>query len=136
MESHIMTRFHAMVLVACFCVAGTATAGDLWINCSTGSEVFLNGESVGVAESDDTGIRIPGLSPGEHTVSISKNGVTSAESSLTLGYAPTQVVVIGASASAWPSSQIPRQPLVMRPSRVTADASANTAAAPPMANLP
>ena len=83
--------FPILLFLLCSTTMG-AVAGDLWIISPAQSEVFLNGKSVGVAESADAGIRVSGLTPGEHTVTISREGVTSGDYGFTLGYAPTQVV--------------------------------------------
>jgi cell division septation protein DedD len=89
-----MKRIDFMCLVfGCF-AAVSAAAGDLWIIGGSGSEVFLDGESVGVVESADKGIRIPALATGEHTVSVVTDEVGSAEYGFKLGPAPTQIVVV------------------------------------------
>lgn len=84
-----------MTFVVCCGVAATASAGDSWIISPAGSEVFLDGESVGIAESVELGIRVSGLAPGEHTVRISRDDVMSGDYGFKLGYAPTQIVVPG-----------------------------------------
>jgi hypothetical protein len=94
-----MKKVHLMALVVCCGLAAWSSAGDLWIMSGAGNEVFINGQSVGIIESADDGVRVPGLAPGEHTVKTSKDGVMSGDYGFELGYAPTQVVVLGPGAA-------------------------------------
>ena len=74
-------------------MAASAAAGDLWVNCEPGSEIFLDGESVGVCESAGADLRIPGIEAGEHTMRVEANGVLPAEFTLSLGPTSAQVVI-------------------------------------------
>jgi cell division septation protein DedD len=88
-----MKRVHLISLVMCMAIAASAVAGNLWIFCEPGLDVFLDGEFVGVSEQAEGGKRLPGISAGEHTIRIEKDGFTSAEYSIDVGVAANQVVV-------------------------------------------
>ena len=74
-------------------VAASAAAGDLWINCAPGFDIFLDGEFMGVSKPSENGKRLPGLSSGEHTIRIEKNDFALLEFSISVGPASNQVVV-------------------------------------------
>jgi cell division septation protein DedD len=86
-------RIHLISLVMCMGIAASAVAGNLWIVCEPGLDVFLDGEFVGVSEQAEGGKHLPGISTGEHTIRIEKDGFTPAEYSLDVGVAATQIVV-------------------------------------------
>jgi hypothetical protein len=79
--------------VICVAVAASAAAGDLWINCEAGLEVFLDGEHVGVSEEAEFGKLLRGVASGEHTIRIEKESRVPLEFSLSVGFAANQVVV-------------------------------------------
>jgi len=74
-------------------IAASAVAGDVWINCAPGFDIFLDGESVGVSEADASGKDLRGIEPGAHTIRIEKNGIAMAEFSVMVGFDPNQVEV-------------------------------------------
>ena len=88
-----MKRFHVISLAVCLGIAASAAAGDLWIDCAPGLDVFLDGEFVGVSEPAENGMYLPGITSGEHTIRIEKVGFAPVEYSISLGAASTQVVV-------------------------------------------
>jgi hypothetical protein len=88
-----MKRVHLFSLAVCLGMTASAVAGDLWINCAPRSEIFVDGESVGVCESAEAGLRLPGIEAGEHTVRVEADGFMPAEVVLSLGPASTQVVI-------------------------------------------
>jgi len=88
-----MQRVHLISIAVCFGIAASAAAGDLWINCAPGFDIFLDGESVGVSEPDQNGMLLRGIESGDHTIRIEKNGIALAEFSVNIGFAPNQVEV-------------------------------------------
>jgi len=74
----------------CLGIAASVAAGDLWINCAPGFDIFLDGESVGVSETDQNGMLLRGIG---HTIRIEKDGSALAEFSVKIGFAPNQVEV-------------------------------------------
>ena len=88
-----MKRDCLILLVMCVAVAASATAGDLWINCEAGLEVFLDGEHVGMSEEAEFGKLLRGVASGEHTIRIEKEGRVPLEFSVSVGFAANQVVV-------------------------------------------
>ena len=88
-----MRRVHLISIVVCLGIAASAAAGDLWINCAPGLEIFLDGESVGVSEPDQNGMHLRGIESGDHTIRIEKDGIALAEFSVNIGFAPNQVEV-------------------------------------------
>jgi hypothetical protein len=79
-------------------VAASVAAGDVWINCAPGFDIFLDGESMGVSERDESGKHLRGIESGAHTVRIEKDGVALAEFSVNVGFDPYQVELSGLSA--------------------------------------
>jgi len=88
-----MQRTRAILLVALFGVAASAVAGDLWIDCESGLDIFLDGELVGVSEEAENGKHLPAVSSGNHTIRIEKDGFAPAEFSIAVGPASNQVVI-------------------------------------------
>jgi cell division septation protein DedD len=88
-----MQRVHVILLVVFLGIAASAATGDLWINCAPGFDIFLDGEFMGVSEPSENGKRLPGLSSGEHTIRIEKDGFALLEFSIPVGPASNQVVV-------------------------------------------
>ena len=88
-----MQRVHVILLVVFLGIAASAATGDLWINCAPGFDIFLDGEFMGVSEPSENGKHLPGLSSGEHTIRIEKDGFALLEFSMPVGPASNQVVV-------------------------------------------
>jgi hypothetical protein len=88
-----MQRAHLISIVVCLGSAASAAAGDLWINCAPGFDICLDGESVGVSETDQNGMHLRGIESGDHTIRIEKDGIALAEFSVKIGFAPNQVEV-------------------------------------------
>ena len=88
-----MKKLHLVSLVVCLGMTAFASAGDLWVMCSPGLEIFLDGESIGVSDAAENGKRVPGVERGEHTVQVRKDGSSSAVYPFTLGPAAAQIVV-------------------------------------------
>jgi len=97
-ESRRMQRVHLISIVVCLGIAASAAAGDVWINCAPGFDIFLDGESVGVSETSESGKNLRGIESGAHTIRIEKDGVALAEFSVNVGFAPNQVEYSGLSA--------------------------------------
>jgi cell division septation protein DedD len=72
-------------------IVASAAAGDVWINCAPGLDIFLDGESVGVSDVDENGKHLRGIESGDHTIRIEKYGIALAEFSVTVGFALNQV---------------------------------------------
>jgi len=89
----MMKRVSLISLVMCIGVAASAAAGDLWINCEAGFDIFLDGELVGVSEKSEFGKRLPAVSTGEHIIRIEKDGFVLREFSVDVAYAANQIVV-------------------------------------------
>ena len=88
-----MKRFHVISLAVCLGIAASAAAGDLWIDCAPGLDIFLDGELVGVSEEAENGKRLRGISAGDHIVRIEKDDLTLMDFSVTVGFAAHQIVV-------------------------------------------
>jgi len=88
-----MKRSHVISLAVCLGIVASAAAGNLWITCAPGLDIFLDGELVGVSEEAENGKLLPAVSSGDHTISIEKNGFAPAEFSIAVGPASNQVVV-------------------------------------------
>jgi len=88
-----MQRVHVILLVVFLGMAASAATGDLWINCAPGIDIFLDGEFMGVSEPSENGTRLSGLSSGEHTIRMEKDGFALLEFSIPVGPASNQVVV-------------------------------------------
>jgi len=88
-----MQKGHLVLLVVFLGVAASAAAGNLWITCEPGLDVYLDGKFVGVSEEAEDGKYLPGISSGEHMIRIEKVGFTPVEYSIDVGPAPKQVVV-------------------------------------------
>ena len=88
-----MQRVHLFSIVVCRGLAASAAAGDLWITCEPGLEIFLDGEPVGVSEEAEFGKILREITAGDHAVRIQKEGFAAKEFVLTVGYAANQVVV-------------------------------------------
>jgi hypothetical protein len=76
-----------------FGIATSAAAGNLWITCEPGLDVYLDGQFVGVSERAEDGKYLPGISSGEHTIRIEKAGFAPVEVSIAVGPASNQIVV-------------------------------------------
>ena len=88
-----MQRGQLFLFVVFLGIAASAAAGDVWINCAPGFDIFLDGESVGVSEADENGMHLRGIESGVHAVRIDKDGFALAEFSVNVGFAPNQVEV-------------------------------------------
>lgn len=88
-----MQRAQWISMVACLGLAASAAAGNLWIKCETGLDVYLDGVFVGVSEGAENGKFLPGISSGEHTIRIEKVGFAPVEYSIEVDPAPKQIVV-------------------------------------------
>jgi hypothetical protein len=88
-----MKRIHVISIFVCLGIAASAAAGDLWINCDAGFDIYLDGELAGVSDKTEFGKRLPAVSTGKHIVRIEKDGVVLAEFSVDVAYAASQVVV-------------------------------------------
>jgi hypothetical protein len=82
-----------VLLVALFGVATSVAAGDLWIDCEPGLDIFLDGESVGVSAAEENGKELRGIESGEHTIRIEKDGFSPLEFSVNVGFSLNQVVI-------------------------------------------
>jgi hypothetical protein len=80
-------------MIVCLGLAATVAAGDVWINCEAGLDIFLDGEPMGVSDKEEFGKHLGEVSAGEHTIRIKKAGVALAEFPIEVGYAANQVVV-------------------------------------------
>jgi len=92
-ETRIVKRTTVISIVVCLGIAASAAAGDVWINCAPGFDVFLDGEPAGVSESDENGILIRGIESGDHAIRIEKDGIVLVEFSVIVGFALNQVEV-------------------------------------------
>ncbi len=88
-----MQKGHLILLVVFLGVAASVAAGDVWINCEAGFDIFLDGESAGVSEADESGKHLRGIESGHHTIRIEEGGIALAEFSVNVGFAPNQVEV-------------------------------------------
>ena len=88
-----MQRIRVVLLVALFGFAISVAAGDLWIDCAPGFEIFLDGELVGVSDEAENGKNLRGISAGDHTIRIEKDDLTLVGFSITVGFAAHQIVV-------------------------------------------
>jgi hypothetical protein len=88
-----MKRSHLISLVLGVGLAVPAAAGDLWVICATGLEVFLDGTSFGMCDADETGTPISGIEAGEHTIQVRREGFASAAFPITVGPASAQILV-------------------------------------------
>jgi len=80
-------------MVACLGLAASAAAGDVWINCAPGFDIFLDGVLVGVSDEAENGKHLRGISAGDHIVRIGKDDLTLVDFSVTVGFAANQIVV-------------------------------------------
>jgi len=88
-----MRAAHGISLVMCLGIAALATAGDVRVTCSPGLNIFLDGEFVGVSIPKQDGKYLTGLSAGEHTIMVKKDGFSPKVFSVIVGSSPRQVVV-------------------------------------------
>jgi len=88
-----MQRAHWISMIVCLGLTATVAAGDVWIICEAGLDIFLDGELIGVSEKAELGKRLGEVSAGEHTIRIEKAGVALAEFPIEVGYAANQIVV-------------------------------------------
>jgi hypothetical protein len=88
-----MKRIHWITLVVCLGLAASAAAGDVWINCEAGLEIYLDGDLAGISIEAEDGKHLRELSDGDHTIRIERNGVAFAEFPVTVGYSANQIVV-------------------------------------------
>jgi len=88
-----MQKVQWIWMVICLGLAASVAAGNLWITCEPGLDVYLDGKLVGVSESAENGKYLPGISSGEHTIRIEKAGFAPLEFSIAVGPAPNQIVV-------------------------------------------
>jgi len=88
-----MGRVHLAIWVVLLSIAASAAAGDVWINCAPGYDIFLDGEHAGVSERAEFGKNLRGITSGDHTVRLEEEGLTLAEFSVDVGGSEIQVVV-------------------------------------------
>jgi hypothetical protein len=88
-----MKRICLISLMMCLAIATRAAAGDLWVICAAGLEIYLDGEPVGSCGEVETDTRVPGIEPGEHTIQVRKEGFASAVFPFTVGSASAQILV-------------------------------------------
>lgn len=88
-----MQRVQLISIVVCLGIAASVAAGDIWINCEAGLEIFLDGEPAGVSDKAEFGKLLRGVTAGDHTIRIEKEGLALREFSVSVGFAVTQVVV-------------------------------------------
>ena len=88
-----MQRVHVILLVVSLGIAASAAAGNLWITCEPGLDVYLDGQFVGVSEEAEDGKYLPGISSGEHTIRIEKVGFAPVEVYIVVNPASNQSVV-------------------------------------------
>jgi hypothetical protein len=88
-----MKRICLISLVVCLGIAAPAAAGDLWVICATGFEIFLDGKLIGSCDAAVTGTRVSGIETGEHTIQVRKEGFASAVFPFTVGSASAQILV-------------------------------------------
>ena len=53
-----MKRIHVISIFVCLGIAASAAAGDLWINCEAGFDIYLDGELAGVSDKTEFGLRL------------------------------------------------------------------------------
>jgi len=80
-------------MVVCLGIAAAAAAGDLWINCPPGLDIFLDGESMGVSDREENGKYLRGIESGDHSIRIEKVGFAPVELSVNVGFAANQIVI-------------------------------------------
>ena len=90
-----MQRTRVVLLVVLFGVATSAAAGDVWIDCEPGLDIFLDGESVGVSGPNKNGMQLRGIESGDHAIRIEKDGFSPVEFSVNVGFAANQIVIGG-----------------------------------------
>jgi len=88
-----MRRVHWISLVLCLGLAAPALAGEVWINCEAGLDIYLDGELVGVSAKEEFGKRLPAVGSGEHIIRIEKGGIVLGEFPIAVAYAANQVVI-------------------------------------------
>jgi len=88
-----MQRAQWISMVVCLGLAASAAAGNLWITCEPGLDVYLDGVFVGVSTGAENGKYLPGISSGAHTIRIDKVGIAPIEYSIDVSPAANQVVV-------------------------------------------
>jgi len=89
----MMRRAQLISLALSLGIVVPAAAGDLWITCEPGLDVYLDGEFVGVSEEAESGKHLPEISYGGHTLRIEKGGFAPTEFSITVGPASIQIFV-------------------------------------------
>lgn len=82
-----------ILLVVCVGMAAPAAAGDLWVNCATELEIFLDGESVGMCGAAEGGNRLSGIETGDHTIQVRRDGFASAVFPFAVVPASAQILV-------------------------------------------
>lgn len=88
-----MKRIQLIFLFMIFAIATSAAAGDLWVICATGLEIYLDGESIGVCDAAESGTRVSGIEAGEHTIQVRREDFASAVFTFAVGPASAQVLV-------------------------------------------
>jgi len=88
-----MQRTHVVLLVALLGVAASVVAGEVWINCEAGLDIYLDGELVGVSAKEEFGKLLPAVGSGEHIIRIEKGGIVLGEFPIAVAYAANQVVI-------------------------------------------
>jgi hypothetical protein len=88
-----MQRTRVALLVVLFGAATSAAAGDVWIDCEPGLDIFLDGESVGVSGPKKQGMLLRGIESGDHAIRIEKDGFSPVELSVNVGFAANQIVI-------------------------------------------
>lgn len=88
-----MQKVFLISMVVCIGFAASAAAGDLWINCEAGLEIYLDGKLQGVSEQAEFGKLLRGVPEGDHAIRIQKEGFTPKEFPISVGFAANQVVV-------------------------------------------
>lgn len=94
-----MQKSHLILLVAFLGIATSVAAGDVWINCASGFDIFLDGKPMGVSGQGENGKHLRGIESGVHTIKIEGDGAVLAEFSITVGFDPKQVEFSGLSAT-------------------------------------
>ena len=88
-----MQKVQWIWMVICLGLAASVAAGDVWIDCEPGLDIFLDGESVGVSGPNEQGMQLRGIESGDHTFRIEKDGFSPVEFSVNVGFAANQVEV-------------------------------------------
>jgi hypothetical protein len=89
-----MRRGHVVVLLVVLCgIAVFAAAGDLWISCEPGLEIFLDGQRALVSDNGEYGLLLAGVTTGDHTIRVEKSGFVPLEFFVAVGPASNQIVV-------------------------------------------